>query len=192
MGFKDLWSNLNKQDQDHIEKNVLISTVDEVYNWAKRNSIWPLSFATACCGIEMISASGPKYDIARFGSEVFRATPRQADLMILAGTVTKKMAPIVALLYEQMPEPKYVISMGNCTITGGIFRGSPTVVDYMDQVIPVDVYLPGCPPTPEALFHSILKLREKISKETILTRGKRVEAHEYVRNKPLAEVEVRL
>lgn len=192
MGFKDLWSNLNKQDQDHIEKNVLISTVDEVYNWAKRNSIWPLSFATACCGIEMISASGPKYDIARFGSEVFRATPRQADLMILAGTVTKKMAPIVALLYEQMPEPKYVISMGNCTITGGIFRGSPTVVDYMDQVIPVDVYLPGCPPTPEALFHSILKLREKISKETILTRGKRVEAHEYVRNKPLTEVEVRL
>lgn len=192
MGFKDLWSNLNKQDQDHIEKNVLISTVDEVYNWAKRNSIWPLSFATACCGIEMISASGPKYDIARFGSEVFRATPRQADLMILAGTVTKKMAPIVALLYEQMPEPKYVISMGNCTITGGIFRGSPTVVDYMDQVIPVDVYLPGCPPTPEALFHSILKLREKISKETILTRGKRVEAHEYLRNKPLAEVEVRL
>ncbi|MFN8673811.1 MAG: NADH-quinone oxidoreductase subunit B family protein [Candidatus Sericytochromatia bacterium] len=192
MGFKDLWNNLNKADQEHIEKNVLISTVDEVYNWAKRNSIWPLSFATACCGIEMISSSGPKYDIARLGSEVFRATPRQADLMILAGTVTKKMAPIVALLYEQMPEPKYVISMGNCTITGGIFRGSPTVVDYMDQVVPVDVYLPGCPPTPEALFHSILKLREKISKETVLTRGRRVESHHYTRNKPLAEIEVHL
>src|SRR5690242_4515939 len=124
MAFKDLWSKLNKGEQDQIEKNVLISTVDEVYNWAKRNSIWPLSFATACCGIEMISSSTPRFDIARFGSEVFRATPRQADLMILAGTVTKKMAPIVALLYEQMPEPKYVISMGNCTITGGIFRGS--------------------------------------------------------------------
>ncbi len=192
MGFKDLWNNLTKADQDHIEKNVLISTVDEVYNWAKRNSIWPLSFATACCGIEMISASGPKYDIARYGSEVFRATPRQADLMILAGTVTKKMAPIVALLYEQMPEPKYVISMGNCTITGGIFRGSPTVVDYMDQVVPVDVYLPGCPPTPEALFHSILKLREKISKETVLTRTRKVAGHQYERNKPLSEVDIRL
>ena len=192
MGFLDFFFILSKTDQDHIEKNVLISTVDEVYNWAKRNSIWPLSFATACCGIEMISSSTPRYDIARFGSEVFRATPRQADLMILAGTVTKKMAPIVALLYEQMPEPKYVISMGNCTITGGIFRGSPTVVDYMDQVVPVDVYLPGCPPTPEALFHSILKLREKISKETILTRGKRVASHQYDRNKHLTEVEVRL
>ncbi|MFN4149559.1 MAG: NADH-quinone oxidoreductase subunit B [Candidatus Sericytochromatia bacterium] len=192
MGFLDSWNKLSKSEQDHIEKNVLISTVDEVYNWAKRNSLWPLSFATACCGIEMISSTGPKYDLARFGSEVFRATPRQADLLILAGTVTKKMAPIVALLYEQMPEPKYVIAMGNCTITGGIFRGSPTVVDYMDQVVPVDVYLPGCPPTPEALFHSFLKLREKISKETILTRSKRVDGHVYKRNKPLEEVEIRL
>ncbi len=192
MGFKEMWAGMQKAEQDQLEKNVLISTVDEVYNWAKRNSIWPLSFATACCGIEMISSTTPRFDIARFGSEVFRATPRQADLMILAGTVTKKMAPIVALLYEQMPEPKYVISMGNCTITGGIFRGSPTVVDYMDQVVPVDVYLPGCPPTPEALFHSILKLREKISKETILTRGDRVGSHQFVRNKLLSEIEVRL
>jgi len=187
-----LLNNLNKGEQEQLEKNVIVSTIDEVYNWAKRNSIWPLSFATACCGIEMISSTMPRFDISRFGSEVFRATPRQADLMILAGTVTKKMAPVLALIYEQMPEPKYVIAMGNCTITGGIFRGSPTVVDYMDQVVPVDVYLPGCPPTPEALFHSILKLREKISRESILTREKRVKEHSFERNKPLVELEVRL
>jgi len=187
MGFREYWDNLRKSEQEKIEKSVIITSVDEINNWAKKYSIWPLSFATACCGIEMISSTMPRYDMARFGSEVFRATPRQADLMILAGTVTKKMAPVLALIYEQMAEPKYVIAMGNCTITGGIFRGSPTVVDYMDQIVPIDVYLPGCPPTPEALFHSVLKLREKISKETILTRKEVTDSHFYKRNKDLVE-----
>lgn len=157
---------------------VIISAVDFVYNWARSNSVWPMTFATACCGIEMISTSASSYDIARFGSEVFRATPRQADLIITAGTITHRMAPALVKLYEQMPEPKYVIAMGACTVTGGMFENdSYSVVRGVDRLIPVDVYLPGCPPKPEALLDALIKLQKKIRTETLLDRQKYLEAH---------------
>lgn len=157
---------------------IILTAVDFVYNWARSNSIWPLTFATSCCGIEMISTSAAKYDIARFGSEVFRATPRQADLMITAGTVTHKMAPALVKLYEQMPEPKYVIAMGACTITGGMYENdSYSVVRGVDRLVPVDVYLPGCPPRPEALIDAIIKLQKKMKTETLADRKKLLEHH---------------
>ncbi len=157
---------------------VIISAVDFVYNWARSNSIWPLTFATSCCGIEMISTSAASFDIARFGSEVFRATPRQADLIITAGTITHKMAPALVRLYEQMPEPKYVMAMGACTITGGMYENdSYSVVRGVDRLIPVDVYVPGCPPRPEALLDGLIQLQNKIKTETILDRKKYIEAH---------------
>lgn len=157
--------------------NVIISSIDYVYNWARSNSIWPLTFATACCGIEMMQTSAANFDIARFGSEVFRATPRQADLLICAGTITHKMAPALLKLYQQMPEPKYVIAMGACTCGGGMFNDSYAVVSGIDKIIPVDIYLPMCPPKPEALLDSIIKLQKKIRKETILDRKKIIASH---------------
>lgn len=157
---------------------IILTAVDFVYNWGRSNSIWPLTFATSCCGIEMISTSAANYDIARFGSEVFRATPRQADLMITAGTVTHRMAPALVKLYEQMPEPKYVIAMGACAVTGGMYENdSYSVVRGVDRLVPVDVYLPGCPPRPEALLDAIIQLQKKMRKETILDRKKYLEAH---------------
>lgn len=158
--------------------NVIISSIDFVYNWARSNSIWPLTFATSCCGIEMMQTSASNFDIARFGSEVFRATPRQADLLICAGTITHKMAPALLKLYQQMPEPKYVIAMGACTCGGGMFTDSYAVVNGIDKIIPVDIYLPMCPPKPEALLDSIIKLQKKIRKETILDRSKIIDSHE--------------
>jgi len=141
----------------------LVNAMDWIINWARANSLWPLTYGTSCCAIEMMSSSMARYDIARFGSEVFRASPRQADLFILAGTVTKKMAPAVVALWEQIPGPKYAIAMGACTISGGPFAyNNYSVVRGADQLIPVDVFIPGCPPRPEALFQGILKLREKI------------------------------
>ncbi|WP_420799481.1 NADH-quinone oxidoreductase subunit B [Ktedonobacter robiniae] len=135
-------------------------------NWARSRSVWPFMYALACCGIEMIAAaSSPQYDIARFGSEVFRASPRQADLMIVAGTLSVKMAPRLRLLWEQMPEPKWVISMGQCANSGGEFYDSYYTIQGVDTIVPVDVYVPGCPPRPEALIEGILKLREKIEKQ---------------------------
>ena len=141
---------------------VFTTSVTELYNWGRKNSIWPLQFGLACCAIEMIAASMARFDIARFGAEVFRPSPRQADLMIVAGTVTKKMAPMVVRLYNQMPEPKYVIAMGACAISGGPFKQGYNVLKGIDRYIPVDVHIPGCPPRPEALLQALLTLQKKI------------------------------
>lgn len=157
--------------------NVIVSSIDFVYNWARSNSIWPMTFATSCCGIEMMQTSAANFDIARFGSEVFRATPRQADLLICAGTITHKMAPALLRLYNQMPEPKYVIAMGACTCGGGMFADSYSVVNGVDKIIPVDIYLPMCPPKPEALLDALIKLQKNIRKETILDRNKYIANH---------------
>jgi NADH-quinone oxidoreductase subunit B len=145
------------------KQGVFTTTLEELYNWGRANSVWPLTFGLACCAIEMIAASMARFDIARFGAEVFRPSPRQADLMIVAGTVTKKMAPLVVRLYNQMPEPKYVIAMGACAISGGPFKQGYNVLKGIDRYLPVDVVIPGCPPRPEALLHAFLTLQGKIT-----------------------------
>lgn len=152
----------------------LSAIISPIANLARSNSVWPLTFGTSCCAIEMISSGMSKFDISRFGSEVFRATPRQADLIITAGTITRKMAPALITLYEQLPEPKYVIAMGACTVTGGMFNDSYSVVQGVDRIIPVDVYLPGCPPRPEGILDALLKLQQKIRTETYARRKQRV------------------
>jgi NADH-quinone oxidoreductase subunit B len=154
--------NKDKDIQEQIEKNIVLTKLDDALNFCRAHSFWPLTFGLACCAIEMMAAGGARYDIARFGYEVFRASPRQADLMIVAGTVTEKMAPVVKKIYEQMPEPKWVIAMGSCATSGGPFADSYNVVPGADTFLPVDVYIPGCPPRPEALIHGLLTLKEKI------------------------------
>ena len=144
-------------------QGIVATTIEELYNWGRKNSIWPLQFGLACCAIEMIAASMARFDISRFGAEVFRPSPRQADLMIVAGTVTKKMAPQVVRLYNQMPEPKYVIAMGACAISGGPFRQGYNVLKGIDLYLPVDVYITGCPPRPEALLDALMALQNKIA-----------------------------
>jgi NADH-quinone oxidoreductase subunit B len=146
---------------------VFVTSMQELYNWGRKNSLWPLQFGLACCAIEMIAAAAAKYDIARFGGEVFRPSPRQADLMIVAGTVTKKMAPQVVRLYNQMPDPKYVIAMGACAISGGPFKQGYNVLKGIDRYIPVDVYIPGCPPRPEALLDAFMELQKKITEQKL-------------------------
>jgi NADH-quinone oxidoreductase subunit B len=152
---------------EELSRNVLITTVDYVVDWARSRSIFPLMFGLACCAFEMIGTAASRFDIARFGMDIFRWTPRQADLMIVAGTLTWKMAPAVKLVYDQMAEPKWVIAMGQCTISGGPFRESYSVVPGINRIIPVDVYVPGCPPRPEGLLHGIRKIHQKIVKESI-------------------------
>ena len=148
--------------ENRFEEGLIVSSMDFAVNWARKNSLWPMTFGLACCAIEMMAVGASRYDLDRFGAGAFRATPRQADLMIVAGTVTDKMAPLLRRLYDQMPEPKYVIAMGGCAIGGGPFAGSYSVVDGVDRIIPVDVYVPGCPPRPEALIDAFLKLRAKL------------------------------
>ena len=160
--------------QKELEQHVLVTTwdkllgiVDTVYNWGRRSAMWPLGFGLACCAIEMICTASSRFDIARFGAEVFRGSPRQADLMIVSGTVTKTMMPMIARLYDQMPEPKYVMSMGACATGGGPFKEGYNVVSGIDKYLPVDVYVPGCPPTPQALLNGLIMLQKKIDGEKI-------------------------
>jgi NADH-quinone oxidoreductase subunit B len=159
---------LDEQLKAELSKQGIFATsLQELYNWGRKSSIWPLNFGLACCAIEMIAATMARYDLARFGAEVFRPSPRQADLMIVAGTVTKKMAPQVVRLYNQMPEPKYVISMGACAISGGPFKQGYNVLKGIDRFIPVDVYIPGCPPRPEALIDAFMMLQSKIDAQQL-------------------------
>ncbi|MBN1483728.1 MAG: NADH-quinone oxidoreductase subunit B [Chloroflexia bacterium] len=146
---------------------VKLTTIEGLYNWGRRSSLWPMMFGLACCAFEMIGAGAPRFDMARFGSELFRASPRQADVMIVAGTVSKKMAPQVVRLYNQMPEPRYVLAMGACAVSGGPFRGSYNTVNGVDTYLPVDVYVPGCPPRPEALLYGWMTLQRLIDQQRL-------------------------
>jgi NADH-quinone oxidoreductase subunit B len=163
MKYEDFKDNETLELLNKSGSNVLLSTIDNIINWGRSNSIWPLTFATSCCGIEMMAAGAPRHDFARFGVEVYRASPRQADVIVVAGTIVHKMVPVLKRLYDQMADPKYVIAMGACAISGGPFYyNSYTIVRGVDQVIPVDVYIPGCPPRPEALLYGIMQLQRKI------------------------------
>jgi len=174
---------LNLNQDAPTRDNVLITSVDKLINWTRASSVWPMTFGLACCAIEMMAAGAAHYDIDRFGSGPFRATPRQADLMIVAGTVSLKMAPRVKRLFDQMPEPKYVIAMGACTVSGGPYiKHGYHVLKGVDRLIPVDVYVPGCPPRPEALLEGLFRIQEKMGRERILDRTR-----EGVRPKILVE-----
>jgi NADH-quinone oxidoreductase subunit B len=152
-----------------LKEQVSITTLDKIYNWGRRSSIWPMMFGLACCAIEMICAATSRFDFSRFGMEIMRPSPRQADLMIVSGTVTKKMIPQIVRLYNQMPEPKYVLAMGACASGGGPFKEGYSVVSGVDEYIPVDVYVPGCPPTPQALLNGLIALQKKIDTQSIRT-----------------------
>jgi NADH-quinone oxidoreductase subunit B len=157
---------------EELKRNVLLTSVDAVLGWARRTSLWPVFCFPACCAFEFMTTAASRFDISRFGMEIVRASPRQADLMITAGTLTWKMAPQVKRIYDQMAEPKWVIAMGACAISGGIFRSSYSVVPGYNRIIPVDVYLPGCPPRPEALLYAIGLIRKKITSRSLIQEGK--------------------
>ena len=154
--------------QEELKRNVLLASLDALLNWGRRYSVWPVNFGLACCAFEMIATAAPRFDISRFGMELFRASPRQADLMLVSGTLTWKMAPALRLIYDQMPEPKWVVAMGVCAISGGTFAQSYSVVPGVNRIVPVDVYIPGCPPRPEALLHGLMMLHKKISKDSLI------------------------
>jgi NADH-quinone oxidoreductase subunit B len=154
---------------EDLQRNVFMTTVDTVYNWGRARSMWPMMFGLACCAIEMIAVQAARFDLSRFGMEIMRASPRQADLMIVSGTVTKKMVPNIVRLYNQMAEPKYVLAMGACATSGGPFKEGYNVVSGIDKYVPVDVYVPGCPPTPEALLYGAMRVHDMVLKQSVRT-----------------------
>jgi len=163
---RELDVKLEKQQREEealLKKNILLTSVDKLLNWSRGYSFWPVTFGLACCAIEMMTAGGARYDLARFGWEAFRASPRQSDVMIVAGPVTRMMAPLARRLYDQMPEPKWVIAMGSCATSGGPFTDSYSMTTGVDKLIPVDVYIPGCPPRPESLIYGMLQLQYKVA-----------------------------
>ncbi len=178
--LESLIKELNKE-----RTNVVVGKLDDLINWGRSNSLWSLTFATSCCGIEFMSVGAARYDFARFGFEVTRNSPRQADLIMVAGTITHKMAPVLKRLYDQMAEPKYVVAVGGCAISGGPFKGSYHVVNGVDKILPVDVYIPGCPPRPEAILYGMMQLQRKVQVEKFFGDKNRHQDPREVRREPI-------